>query len=231
MQATIYNDGDYLKHNPTWHEQDSPWKARRIRAMLRKHGLVPRSVCEVGCGAGGILSCLADDLGAEARLVGFDISPQAFALSRAKARRNLEFVLGDAFFEDPRLTYDVALAIDVFEHVEDCYGFLRNFRATGVHKVFHIPLDLSVQSVLRGSPMKHRAAIGHIHYFTKETALATLRDTGYEVVDHVYTAGALELAKGLKANLMKLPRKACFAIHKDMTVRVLGGWSLLVLAK
>ena len=32
-------------------------------------------------------------------------------------------------------------------------------------------------------------------------------------------------------NLLKLPRKLLFAIHPDLAARILGGWSLLVLAK
>lgn len=38
-----------------------------------------------------------------------------------------------------------------------------------------------------------RRSVGHIHYFTKETALALLEDTGYRVIDHGYTWGATEL--------------------------------------
>lgn len=99
--------------------------------------------------------------------------------------------------------------------------------------MFHIPLDLSVQSVLRSSPiMQRRESVGHIHYFTKETALALLKDTGYEVIDYCYTNSSLELPNlSWKAKLMKLPRKLFFFIHQDLTVRILGGFSLLVLAK
>jgi hypothetical protein len=59
-----------------------------------------------------------------------------------------------------------------------------------------------------------------------------LRDTGYEVIDWFYTRGSLELPnRGWKANLLSLPRKLLFFIHQDLAVRVLGGFSLLVLAK
>ena len=79
------------------------------------------------------------------------------------------------------------MAIDVFEHVEDYFGFLRKLREKAEYKIFHIPLDLSVQTVLRSSPIiKGRKSVGHIHYFTKETALETLKDTGYEIIDYFY---------------------------------------------
>jgi cyclopropane fatty-acyl-phospholipid synthase-like methyltransferase len=230
-QTAIYEDGTYLENNPTWHQQDSPWKARNIARLLKDNGVVPATICEIGCGAGEILNCLANDYGDAVTLAGYDISPQAYELCRKKERRNLHFHLKDLLDEDIR--FDVVMAIDVFEHVEDYFGFLRRLRERGTYKVLHIPLDLSVQTVLRGAPiMKYRQTIGHIQYFTKETALATLRDTGYEVIDHRYTSGSLELSnRGWKANLMKIPRRIFFSLNRDLAVRVLGGFSLLVLAK
>jgi hypothetical protein len=65
-----------------------------------------------------------------------------------------------------------------------------------------------------------------------ETALAALKDTGYEVVDYFYTPSSLDTPNlNWKARLMKLPRRLSFAIHQDLAARVLGGFSLLVLAK
>ena len=228
----IYNDGTYLANNPTWHAEDSRWKATQIGRILGKNHIAPSTICEVGCGAGEVLACLADDYGADVQLSGYDISPQALEIGRKKERENLHFFLKD-IFDERDAAFDVVAVIDVVEHVEDYLGFLRRLRTTGTYKVFHIPLDLSVQWVLRSSPILHeRASAGHLHYFTKETALATLLDTGYEVIDWFYTRGALELPKrGWKANLLALPRRLGFLIHQDLTVRVLGGFSMLVLTR
>lgn len=102
-----------------------------------------------------------------------------------------------------------------------------------MYKIFHIPLDLSAQIVLRSSPiLKKRYSVGHIHYFTKETAIATLIDTGYEILDCFFTAGATDLpAKSFNSLVAKLPRKIMYKLNQDMTVRVLGGYSLIVLAR
>ena len=229
---SIYADGTYISKNPTWHEEDSPWKAKHIRRILDANEVHPSTVCEIGCGAGGILSALASDYGAGVEFSGFEISPQAFELCKAKERPNLRFVLGDALADDGT-SFDVVMAIDVFEHVEDYFGFLRSLRSKGRYTVLHIPLDLSVQSVLRSSPLlKGRESAGHIHYFTKDTALAALADAGYTVVDHFYTPGAVELDnQSSKSRLLKLPRKLLFRIHQDLAVRILGGYSLMVLAR
>jgi hypothetical protein len=227
----IYADGSYLGNNPTWHEQDSPWKAGQIKKIIEKNAINPSKICEVGCGAGEILNQLSGWYPSK-QFYGYEISPQAFALCNKKSTSNLAFLLQDLLEKDTE-PFDLVMAIDVFEHVEDCFGFLRKLKEKAEYKIFHIPLDLSVQSVLRSSPIiKSRKSIGHIHYFTKETALETLKDTGYEIVDYFYTAGSLELPnRGWKANLMKVPRKLAFAVNADLTVRILGGYSLMVLAR
>jgi hypothetical protein len=65
----------------------------------------------------------------------------------------------------------------------------------------------------------------------KDTALATLRDTGYSVLDAVYTDGALDHPRSVKAKLATLPRKVLAKINQDFVARALGGYSLLVLAE
>ena len=57
-----YTDGSYLANNPTWHEEDSPWKAEHVRRMISKNNLALSTVSEVGCGAGGILAELSKQL-------------------------------------------------------------------------------------------------------------------------------------------------------------------------
>ena len=231
-QKSRYEDGSYLEENPTWHEEDSSWKARQVTRMLSKYTIIPAKVCEIGCGAGEILNCLAKEYGEQVDFSGYDISPQAIDICKKKEKENLHFFLKDLLQENGSY-FDVVMAIDVFEHVEDYFGFLRKLKDKGTFKIFHIPLDLSVQMVLRSRPLlKLRSSVGHLHYFTKELALATLKDTGYEVVGNFYTPRSLEL-QGLswKARLLKPFRKLLFSLNQDLAARILGGYYLMVLAK
>ncbi len=229
---SIYTDGTYLAGNGSWHQEDSPWKAAHIKAILERNAIPFTSACEVGCGAGEILKVLSHTLGADKQLYGYEISPQAYALCRGKAKDGLSFRFGDLLAANEP-SFDVLMAIDVFEHVEDYLGFLKKLKPRSTYKVFHVPLDLSVQSVLRAGPLlKHRRDVGHLHYFTKETALETLKYGGYDIVDYAFTATAVELPnRGWKADLMKLPRRALFALNQDLAARLFGGYSLLVLAR
>ncbi|MCU7550848.1 class I SAM-dependent methyltransferase [Chitinophagaceae bacterium LB-8] len=227
----IYKDGAYLKNNQTWHVEDSPWKAKQILKMLTKNNLKPRTICEVGCGVGEILAQLHQNMSGETIFYGYEISPQAFELTQSRKSDKVNFYLKDLLEED--IHYDIVMAIDVIEHIEDYFGFLRKLRNKGTFKIFHIPLDLSVQTVFRSTPiLTGRKHVGHIHYFTKETALASLQDMGYEILDHFYTAGMVEQpGKPIQSKMLSPIRKLMYKLNKDWTVRILGGYSLMVLSK
>jgi hypothetical protein len=227
---SIYSNAEYLANNPTWHVEDSPWKAQKIYEILLRNNLRPSRIAEVGCGAGEILVQLKARL-PESSFVGYEMSGQAFELARSRESEGVHFI--NANMLDQAVHYDALLCIDVFEHVDDYIGFIKSLRHFADYKIFHIPLDLSAQAVARGEPLLDaRRRVGHLHYFTKETALETIRYCGYEVIDANFTARAIDLPnRGLGTNLMRIPRILLSKFAPDLAARVLGGWSLMVLAK
>jgi hypothetical protein len=231
LDRNLYIDGDYLEKNPLWHADESPFKVTQILRMLQKNNLQPKSVCEVGCGAGEVLRLLQQKMDNACTFCGYEISPQALNMCKSKANERLRFRQADISQEKDAF-FEMMLVLDVVEHVEDYYGFLKGLLPKSKYKIFHFPLDLSVQAVLRERGLlTRRDLFGHIQYFTKETALATLKDVGYQLVDWFYTPRCIDLAKQMIQKIAILPRKICFAIHQDLAVRILGGYSLLVLAK
>lgn len=226
-----YFDGAYLAHNATWHAEHSPTKARWIDEILRRNRVEPKTIAEVGCGSGQILVELKK-LRPAASYTGFEISPQAYAICSPKQEDGLSFRLED-LAKSHSERFDLLLAIDVFEHVPDYIGFLKSLKDKAGHKVFHIPLDLSVQALLRGTSYPIlREQTGHLHYFYKYTALATLRDCGYEIVDWNYTRSSQELpGKGIRTKVANLPRRLMQLVSEDLSARFFGGYSLMVLAR
>jgi len=228
----IYQNGTYLERNPTWHAEESPFKVRQIVRMMKKQNLAPMTVCDVGCGAGHVLAELQQHLPAECVCWGYDVSPDALARLSTPGNSHLHFCLHDIRREKPHAYFDLLLMLDVFEHVEDYIGLLRDVRLKAKYKLFHIPLDLSLQAVARRNGLlRRRDDHAHLHYFTKETALRTLTDVGYRVVDCFYTPRCIELGDRLIQRIARLPRQIGFALSEDLTVRTLGGYSLLVLAE
>jgi SAM-dependent methyltransferase len=229
MDASLYTHGKYLELNPSWHVEESPWKAQQVLQMLARQRLAPRTVAEVGCGVGEILRQLQLAMDSSCRFVGYDISPIAIEMCRSRANDNLQYYLADLTKENSAY-FDLVLIMDVVEHLEDYYTFLRS---KARHAIFHIPLELSVQTILRpGALLKTQAAYGHLHYFTKETLLQVLQNAGYRIVDYFYTLRAIEEPSDeLPRRLLKLPRRLLYATDHDLASRILGGFSLLVLAE
>lgn len=222
---------DYALKNPTWDSEDSPWKAKQVMRMLRMHGLTPNQIVEVGCGAGGVLAELRTAF-PQAELFGFDIAPDATRFWSQHASTNIKFTLGD-FFELNQRSYELMLVLDVIEHLPNPFDFLTRLRSHAKHYMFHFPLDLSALSVLRETPLLYvRNKVGHIHYYTKNLALALLSESGYQVVDCFYTDAAFASPQRTwKTRLASLPRRLAYAFNKDAGVRLLGGETLLVLAR
>lgn len=229
-----YQDGTYLQDNPDWHRQDAPWKAGLIQRILSDFNINPSSACEVGCGSGDVLVHLSLAC-PHTKFHGFDISPQAEAFwSRHDARTSEEIIFRRGDFHAINTSkHDVLLMLDVFEHVRDPFTFLEKTRPHASYFVFHIPLDISASSVLRVHPLlTARRRLGHLHYYTKDLALEILRDCGYEIMEWRYTGASLNSPnRSWKTRLASLPRRLAYAVNKDFGVRLLGGETLLVLAR
>jgi len=230
--SDMYVDGKYLKQNPTWDVEDAPWKADHIFRMLEKNHLKPGSVCEIGCGCGEILCQLQQRMDPYCRFTGCDISPQAIELCHSRENERLNFRCMN-LIEDDSPSYDCILLIDIIEHLEDYFRFLRRVKEKSHYAVLHIPLEMFVLSVMYPRfLLGQRRKVGHLHYFSREIALQVLKDTGYEIVDYTYTAGyMLGRNNGFRDTLLKIPRRLFFPLVPDFTVRVFGGYSLLVLVK
>ena len=84
--------------------------------------------------------------------------------------------------------------------------------------------------MLRGKPiLAARQTIGHLHYFTKDTALAVLRDCGYEIIDWNYTHGAESLPnRALRTRILNVARRLIGVVNEDLSVRLMGGASMVL---
>jgi hypothetical protein len=227
---SIYNDGTYLKDNPGWHSEDSEWKSQQILNLLSNNIIKPSTVCDVGCGSGEIINQLSLTL-RDTEFCGYETSQEAFELCKLKESKRVHFESGDILQKN--VYYDLLLCLDVFEHVPDYMGFISGLKSKAKYKVFHIPLDISVSSILLSSMMNARKKVGHLHYFTPETAIASLEDCGYSVVDSFYTTkfSIPNKSHKLKTKIAKLPRKLLYLMSPDLMVKFFSGCSLIVLAE
>ena len=131
-----------------------------------------------------------------------------------------------------RTAVDVTLAgrTDVVEHVDDYVGFVRALGAKARHVIFNIPLDVSVINILLRRFDDLRVRYGHLHYFTRETALATLEYAGLKVRTEFLANGGIARATTAKKRLAAIPRVIVGAISQELSCRLMGGCSLVVVA-
>ncbi len=215
----IYKDGEYLQKNPTWHVEHSGYKAAQVLKLLERNRLVPESVVEVGCGAGEILNILHQKLPATVEFAGYEISPQAFALCGERVKPRLQYHCRD-FLAEPAARRDLILCLDLIEHISDYLGFLQRLAPMGNYKIFRFPLDLNWVALWKMN-LSARYSVGHIHYFTKEIALAALKDMGYEVIDCYFD----------REKPSRWIRRMMNRYDADLTARIFGDCSLMVLAR
>jgi SAM-dependent methyltransferase len=226
-----YTSGDYAARHPDWHVDDSPWRAEQILRLMRRHRMEPRTICDVGCGAGEILRQLQDRMNDECVFFGYDISPQAIRLAQGRANRRLNFKLTD-IQEERDVYFDLLLIICVLEHLEDIYGFLRGIRDKSEYKIFQLPLELSVRTTLHQGALEAPWRHGHRHFFTKEILFHILKDSGYDVLDYFYAGlGPQRPGASPVGTLRRLPRRVLFATNEDLAVRVFGRHSIVILAR
>jgi 2-polyprenyl-3-methyl-5-hydroxy-6-metoxy-1,4-benzoquinol methylase len=137
-----YQSADYISRNPSWDVEDSPWKARKVRELLDANRIVPKSMVDVGCGAGSVLVQMMS-VYPKAQLTGYDIAPDAERFWASPRAFGIHLVTGD-FLESNVPVNDVLLLLDVVEHLLDPFAFLVKLRGRAKHYVFHFPLTFQL---------------------------------------------------------------------------------------
>ena len=219
---SIYKNKKYLESNPTWHIEDSPYKVDLILKAINRSGIQFENILDIGCGAGMVVKILSEKYPSKS-FHGVDISPDAAKFFKDRNTTNLEYSHAtDKFF-------DVAICLDVFEHVEDYIGFLKEIKAKAKFIIFNIPLDMNVIKLLSPGLRYARENVGHIHYFNSFTALETLKEAGYQIIDNYLSASFTKIPpRNIKQAFLLIPRLLTLLLGKKMGSILFGGISLVV---
>ena len=226
-----YIQDTYFKKNPTWDQEDSYFKGEIVYNLLTSAKIYPKNIADIGCGSGDVLVYLRRVFN-DCEFYGFDISPFLIQFWKEKVSENINFTCGDFFITNNR-NYDIILLLDVIEHLENPHEYLARINKFANYFVFHIPLDLSVNSILREEPLlRARRNVGHIHYFTKNIALDLLQECGYEILYWNYTGISLLKTRHTQYNFLTEIRKLSkFILSDDFRVRLFGGETLIALCR
>jgi SAM-dependent methyltransferase len=235
--ADLYTSGEYATANPTWHAEDSPWKARQIMRILRPclSSQCSLRICEIGCGVGIVLAELQRrlrELKVEAVCVGYDIAPVAIkeAVSIHGQSDILSFECCDVLSK-AALQCDWCLLIDVLEHLQDPVQFLQELRRRGAKRfIVNLPLENSLINIVRGKTDPRRSRVGHLHFWDTYSALSVLERAGLHVTQWVYAHEVdvdIRYHRTTRSIVAYAPRKVLLAVAPRLCVHLLGGASLL----
>jgi SAM-dependent methyltransferase len=100
------------------HARRGPRRSRELAVSVVSRHTAP-SVLDLGCGPGRVGEAVID--AGAARYVGIDISPRMLALARRRldGHEAVELLEGDFLELDEPRTFDVVLALGLFDYVED----------------------------------------------------------------------------------------------------------------
>ena len=230
-KKNMYEDGKYWLKNPSLHEEDAKFKSTNFLKIINKNKIEIKNLLDIGCGSGKFLNSLFE-LNNQIEYTGIDLS--STIIETAKSKNNKKIKFENITFDKLNNNFTISTLNDVFEHVDDYIGFLKSLRGISSYYYFNIPLDMNVLSILLHKYQNYRNELGHLHYFSKKTALETLKYCGYEILDFRYNISIfhqLRTQPSFNQIIALLPRIALILINKDFGIHLLGGASLSVLCR
>lgn len=173
--AIAYGDGVHVKHRlMRYHD----FFVDRVRPGER--------VLDIGCGHGAVAHSVATR--ASAVVMGLDLNGENIAAARRMfPHPSLTFVVGVAPHDVPRKPFDVVMASNVLEHVEDRLGFLHTVqdRVSAGRWLIRVPMfdrDWRVP-MRRELGMFHFGDPTHCTEYTRATFEAEMRNAGFAIAD------------------------------------------------
>jgi SAM-dependent methyltransferase len=163
-----------------WRAHSARLKAVHAATLMRRVGVRPHTLVEIGCGDGSLLAELA------ARgvpvLDGFELSAPAADIARRRAipgARRIEAYDG-AHVPAADGAYDLAVLSHVLEHVPDPPALLAEAARVAHGVLVEVPLEAN-RSAARPPKRAQARAIGHIQAFDRAAMHGLLREAGLDL--------------------------------------------------
>jgi len=140
-------------------------KRRRMELVLDyAKRFQPRTVLDLGCGAGNVCAAVAQEL-PSSRVIGVDLSYSMLQVACGAGRQNRTFIQASAGqLPLPSNSFDLVFALGVVDYVADLSRFFDNVRDVlkpGGHLLFTCPNGDSVSRAVRGAHQRLRGTIKH----------------------------------------------------------------------
>jgi SAM-dependent methyltransferase len=230
-----YTSGQYLQNASG--NADATFKIAELAKVVdeyrRQYGLHITKVADIGCGTGGTtLACaeLFKQTGEEVQVDGYDVHPD---VAHLRGTDRVQFFQTDFCTQVLQSPYDLALILDVLEHVPDPISFLKAVAERAYLVALHIPLDDSWLSGLRNLARSNLDNPGHLIQLNPASALNLVAFAGLRTRIYRYTPG-FRAPTGRQTRQQRLlypVRALLYRLTPYLLQRTVGGTSLMVLAE
>lgn len=158
-------EGDDALRYGAWRELCAAGKADHVVELIAALPQPPRTIAEVGCGDGVLLTQLARR-GVGERRDGFDISERAASFAATRPEVDTAQRFDGHTLPAADASYDLGILSHVLEHVPDPLPLLRETARVSHAVIVEVPLEDNL-SASRTSAQAGRDAIGHLHRFSR----------------------------------------------------------------
>jgi hypothetical protein len=125
------------------------------------------------------------------------------------------------------------------EHIPNYYEFLTQCKNRAEYKIIVFPMNMNVISVILNRPKLEYEKAGHLHFFNEFTAIQSMRDCGYEIIDYSCLVGSGKIKTQLlivepigKKRLMAIPIAITNSLlSPSLSLRFFGGGGIMILAR
>lgn len=163
-----------------WRALGAIGKADHVLELCRRAGLRPRSVLDVGCGDGALLTELRRRAFGE-RLVGVEIAGAAVALARSRPQLDAVELYDGSRLPFADASFELAVVSHVLEHVHEPPALLAETARVATAVACEVPLEAN-WSARRRSKRIHAAEVGHLQRLDRRAARALVTAAGLRVV-------------------------------------------------
>jgi hypothetical protein len=183
--TNIYNNNSYISNNPSLHTEDSDFKYNNFKQFLDKIELKDNhiKILDIGGGA-GLLGLYVlnyfENLNIDVTMHALDLSLEMLKVQVANNPK-ISKTFNCTLEECPVINYDLALMIDVIEHIPNHTLAAKTLNKISRNIIYNIPVEINGFDVIRNIYNKFNfykeqtRLLGHVHFFTKISAVLFLK--------------------------------------------------------
>jgi SAM-dependent methyltransferase len=175
-----FYENDYVADNPSMHLEDTEWKVRELRPLLKSDVQYDRML-DLGCGAGVLGRRIAGDLHIP-QTVSADWSTQILEVARRQAPDATYVRMDAAYLPFRNRQFDLAMLIDVIEHQHKPDQVLSEIRRVADRLLLRTPLEECwYESMRRRRKDLFRESSGHVVHYDPDLIRRQMRTNGWRV--------------------------------------------------